>query len=167
MDSSKSERRLGNNRLERHHSVPRSRGGTDDEWNFEDLTEYEHAYEHALDFVLFESAPWFDCRMAGWRLLPNDLRDAVRNEQSRRASLRIGSLNTNWGNNKLAGIPRSPEVIAKIKANADRRPKSAEHRKKLSEAKKGVKMAPQPPNNPNRISGALRGWETRRKNQQK
>ena len=68
----------------KHHIVPRSKGGPDEEWNFVSLDPYTHAYEHALDFVLFEQSPYFDCRHVGWRLLPFDLQLAVRKEQSKR-----------------------------------------------------------------------------------
>ena len=60
-----------------HHIIPRSRGGTDDEWNLVEMDPYTHAYEHALDFVLFEHAPRFDFRHEAWPLLPEDLREAV------------------------------------------------------------------------------------------
>jgi len=61
-----------------HHIVPRSRGGTDDEWNLVELDPYTHAYEHALDFVLFDFAPMFDCRHEAWVLLPEELQIAVK-----------------------------------------------------------------------------------------
>lgn len=68
-----------------HHKVPRSRGGSDDEWNLVELSPFEHAYEHALDFVLFpEISPQFDFRQPGWPLLPEDLQLLVRQETSRR-----------------------------------------------------------------------------------
>jgi hypothetical protein len=60
-----------------HHIVARSRGGTDDyvEWK----SEYDHAYDHALDAVLFpEIAPPFDFRHKAWPLLPEDLKQLVR-----------------------------------------------------------------------------------------
>jgi len=63
-----------------HHIIPRSRGGTDDKWNLVELDPYTHAYEHALDFVLFDCAPVFDCRHEAWPLLPNDLQVAVRSK---------------------------------------------------------------------------------------
>ncbi len=61
-----------------HHKIPKSRGGSDDEWNLVELDPYTHAYEHALDFVLFEHAPKFDFRHEAWPLLPKDLREAVK-----------------------------------------------------------------------------------------
>ena len=61
-----------------HHIIPRSRGGTDDEWNLVELDPYTHAYNHALDFVLFDQAPMFDCRHEAWPSLPLDLQTAVR-----------------------------------------------------------------------------------------
>ena len=60
-----------------HHKIPRSRGGTDDDWNLVEMDPYTHAYEHALDFVLFEHAPHFDFRQEAWPLLPFDLQEAV------------------------------------------------------------------------------------------
>lgn len=56
----------------------------DDEWDLVVFNDYGIAYVHALDFVLFEKAPWFDCRLPGWVLLPNDLREAVLKEQRKR-----------------------------------------------------------------------------------
>lgn len=61
-----------------HHVIPKSRGGTDD--YVEIKSEYEHAYDHAIDFLLFDSAPVFDCRHTAWPLLPEDLREGVRNK---------------------------------------------------------------------------------------
>ena len=73
--------------MEKHHWIPRSRGGTDDDWNLEELSEYEHAYEHALNFVLFENAPAFHFCMKGWKKLPKDLQQAVKSERARRTAL--------------------------------------------------------------------------------
>lgn len=64
-------------RAHKHHKIARSRGGTDDEWNLVELNPYTHAYEHALDFVLFDHAPKFDFRHEAWPLLPEDLKLAV------------------------------------------------------------------------------------------
>jgi hypothetical protein len=73
-----------------HHKIPRSRGGTNDFWNLEELTPYEHAYNHALDFVLFEKSPMFDFRQSGWPLLPLSLQQAVKAEmKNRRTGLHI------------------------------------------------------------------------------
>jgi hypothetical protein len=75
---------LGNSgdKVEIHHSIARSRGGTDEEWNLCSLSPYDHAEQHAIDFVLFDNAPWFDCRMSGWELLPDLLREAVLQKMS-------------------------------------------------------------------------------------
>lgn len=95
--------------MERHHKVPRSRGGSDDEWNLEDLTPFQHAYEHALNFVLFpEIAPRFDCRMEGWVLLPKDLQDAVRTELSKQTAKwntgrPSGNAGTSWFYHPITG----------------------------------------------------------------
>ena len=78
----------------RHHIIAQSRGGTDDyvEWK----TPFDHAYDHAVDFVLFPEAPMFDCRHEGWKLLPTDLRDAVLSELAVRAS-KLGRSNVESG----------------------------------------------------------------------
>ena len=60
-----------------HHKIPKSRGGTDEEWNLVEMDPYTHAYEHALDFVLFEQSSQFDFRHEAWPLLPEDLKEAV------------------------------------------------------------------------------------------
>ena len=78
----------------KHHKVATSRGGPDEDWNFEDLSEYDHTFTHALDFVLFESAPRFDFRLPAWPLLPTDLQEAVLAETSRRMSERVVSEET-------------------------------------------------------------------------
>jgi hypothetical protein len=65
-----------------HHKIPKSRGGTDEEWNLVEMDPYAHAYEHALDFVLFEHAPHFDFRHEAWPLLPGGLQEAVLNRHS-------------------------------------------------------------------------------------
>ena len=67
-----------------HHSIARSRGGKDEDWNLHLLSEYDHAETHAIDYVLFEHAPQFDYRLQGWNLLSLDLREAVLLEHSRR-----------------------------------------------------------------------------------
>ena len=66
--------------MHKHHIIPKSRGGTDDDWNMRELSSYDHAYEHALDYVLFDHAPRFDFRHEAWPLLPEDLKEAVRNK---------------------------------------------------------------------------------------
>jgi len=162
--------------MAKHHSIPRSRNGPDDEWNLVELSDHDHAYEHALDFVLFEQAPVFDCRQPGWLLLPDDLREAVRKELGNRmrGNQRAvghggpsGDRNGNFGKAPCLGRVRPPEERARISAAHKGKPKSAEHRRKLSEAKTGKKMAPQGPQaRRNKSIGAKKGWETRRKNQQ-
>jgi hypothetical protein len=74
-------------KIEIHHGIARSRGGENQGWNLHPLSEYSHAEQHAIDFVLFDSAPDFDFRMKGWSQLPIDLRKAVRKEKSRRMHL--------------------------------------------------------------------------------
>jgi dipeptidyl aminopeptidase/acylaminoacyl peptidase len=75
-----------------HHTIPRSRGGTDESWNLVELDPYTHAYEHALDFVLFDHAPRFDFRHEAWALLPEDLKEAVKKRHAE------------WNSNYFTGI---------------------------------------------------------------
>ena len=158
-----------------HHKVPRSRGGSDEEWNLIELNDYEHAYEHAIDFVLFEISPFFDCRQPGWKLLPEDLRATVRAEMSRRRLGNAfalghkglkGELNGNFGKAPCLGRKRTPEERARISTGNKGKPKSAEHRRKLSEARKGKGTGPRNEQvRANMSEGAKKGWETRKRNQ--
>lgn len=162
--------------MAKHHIIPHSRGGPDDAWNLADLSDYDHAYGHALDFVLFEHAPVFDCRQPGWPLLPEDLRQAVRNELSRRMSGNQhavgyggphGERNGNYRKAPCKGRVRPQEEKDRIAAAHKGKPKSKEHRESLSKAKIGKKMGLQGPEaRHNKSVGAKKGWETRRKNQQ-
>jgi len=125
--------------IHRHHSVPRSRGGADEDWNFVDIDPYTHAYEHALDFVLFEHSPRFDFRHEAWPLLPEDLKEAVLAETSRRMSKGEG--------NPTFGKSTPIEVKEKIAKSLTGRKASDETCKKLSKSLKGNqnrKGKPQP-----------------------
>jgi hypothetical protein len=64
-------------RTHKHHIIARSRGGGNNTSNLIELSEYDYAYQHALDFVLFDNVPMFDFRQSGWKLLSEDLRLAV------------------------------------------------------------------------------------------
>lgn len=136
-----------------HHKIPHSRGGSDDAWNLAELDDYTHAYEHALDFVLFETSPVFDCRQPGWKLLPNDLRAAVQKELSNRMKgnsyakgsghTRTGLKNGMFGKvSPTRGRPRTPEERQRISEAHKGKPKSPEHRENLSKAKRGKKLGP-------------------------
>ena len=70
--------------MQTHHIIPVSRGGTDDVWNLIDLSDEAHARQHAIDFVLFPSAPMFHFGMTGWRLLDPELQAAVKAEMKNR-----------------------------------------------------------------------------------
>jgi hypothetical protein len=119
----------------KHHSIPKSRGGTDEKWNLVELDPYTHAYEHALDFVLFEHAPNFDCRHDAWPLLPENLREVVRRELSVRMANRIVSEETK---KKLAeanlGKKVSPETKQKMSASHKGKKASASHRESIKKA---------------------------------
>jgi len=100
-----------------HHKIARSRGGTDDAWNLADLTDEEHTYEHALDFVLFpDFAPCFDCRLPGWKTLPPELKEVVRAELGRRMSAKYSD-------------PQFREAFNESQKNPERRRKSSETQK--------------------------------------
>ena len=111
----------------KHHIVPRSKGGPDEEWNFVELDPYAHAYEHALDFVLFDHAPMFDFRHEAWPLLPELLREAVLEKRSK------------WASFFFKGKPRTQEVRSKISKSKTGLPNSREARQKMSLAKRGDK----------------------------
>jgi len=150
-----------------HHSIPRSRGGADAEWNLVEVDPYDHAYGHALDFVLFENSPRFDFRHEAWPLLPESLKEAVLAETSRRMSERQiseqtrqktsdamrgkrfpGRTLTEGHKEKIAEALReyekTPEHIENFRASVKGRkapnkgvPHSEETKRKISEAKKG------------------------------
>jgi hypothetical protein len=58
-----------------HHITPRSRGGTDEPDNLEEIDFIEHARLHAEDFLA--GGPRFDFRHAGWPHLEDTLRQKV------------------------------------------------------------------------------------------
>ena len=122
----------------KHHSIPRSRGGTDDEWNLIEVDPYTHAYEHALDFVLFSQAPMFDCRHDAWPLLPEGLREAVKKELSFRMKTRKVSDETK---EKLAAANRgktaSPGTKQKMSNSRKGKRASKSHRESISKALMG------------------------------
>jgi hypothetical protein len=92
----------------RHHVTPKSRGGTDNPSNIVELTPYEHALVHAIDFL--EGGPWFDNRHEAWPLLPETLRVQVRTEQSERMSGERHPLHGKKGeDHPRFGHPHTPE----------------------------------------------------------
>jgi hypothetical protein len=146
-------------RNHQHHIIPKSRGGTNEPWNFQEKNAYDHAFDHAVDFVLFDNAPVFDCRHEAWTLLPDDLRNAVREKLSDKMrerfkhqkgenhpqyglrgehSVSYGRRHTPESCQKMSlankGKPKSKEHVEKIKS----RPVSQETRQKISEIKKGT-----------------------------
>jgi hypothetical protein len=121
--------------MHRHHKIAKSRGGTNEDWNLIEMDPYEHAYEHALDFVLFESAPIFDCRHDAWPLLPEDLKDAVRKELSSRMSVRIVSEETRRKTSRsLEGKNHSDETRQKMSITHTGKPLSNFHRKAIQKS---------------------------------
>ena len=118
-----------------HHTIPKSRGGTNEQWNLTEVDPYTHAYEHALDFVLFDSAPRFDFRHEAWPLLPEDLQKAVRNEASHRQSNRQISEETR---EKMRASAKERELPWAGKERL-----SEEHKEKISKALQGKKKTPQ------------------------
>lgn len=131
----------------KHHKVPTSRGGADEEWNFEDLSDYDHTFTHALDFVLFESAPRFDFRLPAWPLLPTDLQEAVLAETSRRMSERVVSEETKRKQSEAAkgrpavnkGTKHSEEHCRKISESLKNYTWTDEHKTNWRESVKGRK----------------------------
>ena len=113
----------------RHHNIAQSRGGPDEDWNYSFVSDYDHAYGHALDFVLFPGAPMFDFRQEGWPLLPADLRKAVRKERSRRQTeanrQRAENGTHNWQSEE--GVRKTAEYQLNRVANGTHPWKSPEH----------------------------------------
>jgi len=121
-----------------HHRIPKSRGGTDEDWNLEEIDPYDHAYQHAVDFVLFDHAPIFDCRHDAWPLLPEDLREAVRKELSVRMANRVVAEETK---RKLAeaNLGKKASLKTRQKMSASRKGKKAStsHRESIKKALMG------------------------------
>lgn len=124
--------------METHHKIARSRNGPDDDWNLEEMTDYEHAYQHALDFVLFPGfAPHFDHRLNGWPLLPPDLQEAVNKTHSEWLSNRHATLGHPQG---MLGKNHTENTKQKMSDNRKGKgPKrlSDETRARMSAAHKG------------------------------
>lgn len=80
-----------------HHIVPRSRGGTNDPTNLVELSLYEHAEIHAIDFI--NGGIHFDMRNPFWPVLQAEnpeLAEKVRKERSKR-SKEVGERNRDTG----------------------------------------------------------------------
>jgi hypothetical protein len=116
----------------KHHSIPKSRGGTDEDWNLVELDPYTHAYEHALDFALFEHSPRFDFRHEAWPLLPEDLKEAVLLETSIRMKDRVVSDET-----------REKTSLAMTGKKFPGRELTEPHKQKISESLKGYVKTPE------------------------
>lgn len=163
-----------------HHIVPKSRGGGNEPWNFHEKDAYDHAYDHALDFVLFENAPVFDCRHEAWPLLPEDLKQLVREKLSLKMKELVknqkgknhpqygirGEQSPNFGRKHtlasrqkmslaLRGKPKSEEHRQKIIENLKARgPVSDETKAKISKSSRGV---PKSEEHKEKISETLKG----------
>lgn len=136
--------------MQLHHVIAKSRGGTDEIWNLVEKTDYDHTYDHAVDFVLFEIAPAFDFRLPAWGLLPDDLRQAVLNEKSRRTTLnnktdfmREVTRRRNKNNNPIhmSGVKEkvyTDERNQKISQSLTGKEKSPTHRENLSGENNGM-----------------------------
>jgi hypothetical protein len=116
-----------------HHKLPRSKGGTDHPSNLVELTLYEHAEVHALDFV--NGGEQFDFRNPFWGLLQAEdpkLALAVRREARRRREGKPGFLQGRTGPaHPKFGVVESEETRdLKSKAHTGK-PKSPEHKEKL------------------------------------
>lgn len=103
--------------MHKHHIIPKSRGGTDDEWNLIELDPVEHAFMHAVDYVLFDHSPQFDFRHPGWIALPEDLRALVREKHSRVFKERMASLP-----NPIKGKIRAYDPITQLDGFFDQIP---------------------------------------------
>jgi hypothetical protein len=119
--------------MHQHHIIPRSCGGSNDAGNLVLLDPLEHALLHALDFI--EGGPWFDFRHEGWPLLSEDIKTRVKDEASRRTTLR------NQGPERPAGYSRSrKDRSARSKLNKERgvKPPGTKGLKKTEEERRQI-----------------------------
>jgi hypothetical protein len=92
-----------------HHIVPKSRGGTDEPENLEEIDFIEHARLHAEDFLA--GGPRFDFRHAGWPHLDATLRQEVlekASEHSRTISGPAGGAALTFEQRSAAGKKGGP-----------------------------------------------------------
>jgi hypothetical protein len=111
-----------------HHKIPKSRGGTNDLSNLEELDFIEHARLHAEDFL--NGGPRFDFRHDGWPFLPECIRKRVlekASEHSRTVSGPAGAAALTFEQRSAAGKKGGP-------LGAKNQPKEI----RVSNAKKGV-----------------------------
>ena len=118
--------------VERHHIVPRSLGGTDEESNLVELTAREHVIAHMLlpRFVENKKPMWH----ALWCMV-NTNGIKVNSRLYEQARIEFRSICT--------GIKRSPETCAKIRAVRAGKKHSSETRDKMSDTRKGRKSSPE------------------------
>jgi hypothetical protein len=160
-------------RTHKHHKVAKSRGGVDEWWNLEEKGAYDHAYDHAVDFVLFDNAPVFDCRHEAWPLLPSDLQHAVRLKLSQFAKElfadQVGEKNPMYGRRGAAnpryGRKHSPESRAKMSSALKNKPKSEEHIQKIVESLKA--RPPKSAETREKLSKSLKGRPKSEEHKQK
>jgi hypothetical protein len=91
-----------------HHKVPRSRGGTDHPSNLVEVSLYDHAEVHALDFI--SGGIEFDTRNPFWPVLQvenPELAEKVIQEKARRMGEKMRKANT--------GVSKSPEHREKLR----------------------------------------------------
>jgi len=118
--------------VERHHIVPRSLGGTNEEGNLVDLTAREHLVAHMLlpRFVENKAPMWLAVYM-------------MMHTQGRKHTGRLYE----QAKIEFRGICKSrkysPETLAKMSAAKKGRKKSPEHIAKMSATRKGKKKSPE------------------------
>jgi hypothetical protein len=92
-----------------HHKIPKSRGGTNNPSNLEELDFIEHARVHAEDFL--NGGPRFDFRHDGWPFLDAELRQKVlekASEHSRTISGPAGGAALTFEQRSAAGKKGGP-----------------------------------------------------------
>ena len=116
--------------VERHHIVPKSLGGTDEESNLVKLTAREHVIAHMLlpRFVENKKPMWH----ALWCMV-NTNGIKVNSRLYEQAKIEFRSICT--------GIKRSPETCAKIRAVRAGKKHSSETRDKMRAAQTGKKLS--------------------------
>jgi hypothetical protein len=116
-----------------HHKLPRSKGGTDHPSNLVELTLYEHAEVHAIDFI--NGGEQFDFRNPFWGLLQienPELAKEVLKEASNRRTGKPGFLRGRFGeSHPKYGKKEKEETRKKKSASHAGKAKSPEHAQKL------------------------------------
>ena len=112
--------------FEKHHIVPKSLGGDNSKENIVKLTAKEHFVAHMLLARIYGGGMWQAAIM---------MKNSI--NSSRYYSSRMYEIAKKEWKKAITGVKRSPEIVAKIKANQGFYRHTEEAKKKMSEMRKG------------------------------